>query len=62
MTLTAIMGGSGFDTFDTLVVNDAVSRETPYGTHSGPALIGSLGSSPCVFLPRHRGGPLLAAS
>lgn len=56
MTLTAIIGGSGFDTFDTLVVNDAVFRETPYGPHSGPILSGRLGHTPCLFLPRHGAG------
>lgn len=59
MTLTAIIGGSGFDTFDTLVVNDAIFRETPYGAHSGPALSGSLGNAPCLFLPRHGAGHYL---
>lgn len=56
MALTAIVGGSGFDTFDTLVVEDAIFRETPYGAHSGPALRGNLAEVPCLFLPRHGAG------
>ncbi|MFT6790942.1 MAG: 5'-methylthioinosine phosphorylase [Cellvibrionaceae bacterium] len=56
MGLVAIIGGSGFDTYDSLVVNDAIIRETPYGNHSGPILMGRLGNSRCVFLPRHGAG------
>ncbi len=59
MTLTAVIGGSGFDTFDTLVVNDAIFKETPYGSHSGPMLQGTLGDTPCLFLPRHGAGHYL---
>ena len=56
MSLIAIIGGSGFDTYDDLVVNDAIIQETPYGAHSGPVLKGRLGNSPCLFLPRHGTG------
>ena len=53
MTLTAIIGGSGFDAYDQLVISDNIMQETPYGPHSGPVIKGTLGGSPCVFLPRH---------
>ncbi|MGH1484939.1 MAG: S-methyl-5'-thioinosine phosphorylase [Cellvibrionaceae bacterium] len=56
MSLIAIIGGSGFDTYDDLVVNDAIIQDTPYGPHSGPVLKGVLGNSPCLFLPRHGAG------
>ena len=53
MSLTAIIGGSGFDTFEELSVNDAIFQDTPYGAHSGPILQGYVNSNPCLFLPRH---------
>jgi 5'-deoxy-5'-methylthioadenosine phosphorylase len=56
MSLIAIIGGSGFDTYDDLNVSDAVIQETPYGAHSGPILVGTLGGADCLFLPRHGGG------
>lgn len=59
MTLTAIIGGSGFDSFDSLDVKDAIYQETPYGAHSGPILNGYLDNKPCLFLPRHGVGHLL---
>jgi 5'-deoxy-5'-methylthioadenosine phosphorylase len=59
MSLIAIIGGSGFDTYDDLTVKDAVIQETPYGAHSSPIFVGTLRTSPCLFLPRHGGGHIL---
>ncbi len=56
MGLTAIIGGSGFDTFEELTVKDAIFQDTPYGPHSGPILQGSVGGNDCLFLPRHGAG------
>lgn len=56
MSLIAIVGGSGFDTYDDFVVNDAIIQDTPYGPHSGPVLKGKLGNSSCLFMPRHGTG------
>lgn len=53
MSLTAIIGGSGFDTFEELSVSDAIIQDTPYGSHSGPILQGYINNNACVFLPRH---------
>jgi 5'-deoxy-5'-methylthioadenosine phosphorylase len=53
MSLTAIIGGSGFDTFEELAVSDAIFQDTPYGQHSGPILQGHVNNNPCIFLPRH---------
>ncbi len=53
MSLTAIIGGSGFDTFEELSVTDAIFQDTPYGSHSGPILQGHISNNPCLFLPRH---------
>ena len=53
MALTAVIGGSGFDTYDQLLISDQIVQETPYGSHSGPVIKGVLNTRPCVFLPRH---------
>ena len=53
MSLTAIIGGSGFDTFEELSVSDALFQDTPYGSHSGPILQGCISDNDCIFLPRH---------
>ena len=56
MSSVAIIGGSGFNDYDNLVITDTIVRETPYGEHSGPVLAGNLNGVPCVFLPRHAAG------
>ena len=53
MTLTAVIGGSGFDCYDQLVITDEIMQDTPYGMHSGPVIKGELKGRPVVFLPRH---------
>ena len=42
MTLIAIIGGSGFDTFAALSDTREIQMETPYGQHSsGVMVVGS---------------------
>ena len=62
----AIIGGSGFDYFETLHNVEHISQDTPYGPHSGPITKGILldtnsddstlretSTADIVFLPRH---------
>jgi len=53
MTQLGIIGGTGLDQLDGLVVEGSREMETPFGPPSGSLVEGRLGSAPVVFLHRH---------
>lgn len=53
MSRLAVIGGSGFATFDGLEPRRQHRIETPYGPTSGPLVEGRLGGRELLFLPRH---------
>jgi 5'-methylthioinosine phosphorylase len=55
-----IIGGSGLTNLPELITKNSVSIETPYGSPSGPILIGLLDGAEVAFLPRHGPGHTIA--
>jgi 5'-methylthioadenosine phosphorylase/5'-methylthioinosine phosphorylase len=53
MTSLAIIGGSGFSDFPSLVVEESRRVETPFGETSAPVVSGRLDGAKVLFLPRH---------
>jgi 5'-methylthioadenosine phosphorylase len=51
-----IIGGSGIYDIPGLVIDEEVSRETPFGQPSGPIRLGKLGQSRLAFVARHGEG------
>ena len=51
--LIAIIGGTGLDSIDELVIDSTQIIQTPYGSPSAPLQFGHLFGRPIVFLPRH---------
>lgn len=52
-TLLGIIGGSGLDRVEALVIEGSETVSTPYGEPSAALTRGRLGSLPILFLPRH---------
>ena len=53
---TAIIGGTGLDHMDSLVVARREAVSTPFGSPSAPLIHGTLDGAPVVFLARHGEG------
>ncbi|MEX1034173.1 MAG: S-methyl-5'-thioinosine phosphorylase [Cellvibrionaceae bacterium] len=51
----AVIGGSGFDDFETLENTKIINLETPYGL-AAPMVIGQLEGDVLLFMPRHGSG------
>jgi 5'-methylthioadenosine phosphorylase len=51
-----IIGGSGLYQIPGFEVDRVVMEETPFGTPSGPVVLGSFEGMPVAFLPRHGEG------
>ena len=60
--MLGVIGGSGIYDLDKLTGVEHVSVETPYGAPSDDLLIGRLGATKMVFLPRHGRGHRIAPS
>lgn len=53
MIKTAIIGGSGLNTFDDIQFVDEIALPTPYGATSGPLQILAKGEQRFIFIARH---------
>jgi len=51
-----ILGGSGLYSMEGLVLNERRTVDTPFGSPSGPLVVGTLEGTPVVFLARHGEG------
>ena len=49
----AIIGGTGLDQYEDLVVERQTTVDTPFGPPSAPVKIGRIDAQPLLFLPRH---------
>ena len=56
IAVTAVIGGTGFDSLDDLLIRERLSLATPYGDPSDTLLRGSLNGREYLFLPRHGSG------
>ncbi|MEW6602147.1 MAG: S-methyl-5'-thioadenosine phosphorylase [Nitrospirota bacterium] len=53
MSKVGVIGGSGLYEIEGLVLNKKKSVTTPYGKPSGQYILGTIGKTEVVFLPRH---------
>ncbi|RJQ53722.1 MAG: S-methyl-5'-thioadenosine phosphorylase [Nitrospiraceae bacterium] len=53
MSKTGVIGGSGLYEIKGLALKGSKNISTPFGRPSGPYLIGEMGNSEIIFLPRH---------
>ena len=58
----AIIGGSGLYEMKAISKARELAVKTPFGSPSGPILLGELRGAPCAFLPRHGKGHVLLPS
>lgn len=49
----AVIGGTGFTSWDEFRIEHEVDSNTRWGLPSAPLSVGSYSGSPCLFLPRH---------
>ena len=49
----AIIGGTGLDQYQELVVERQTTVDTPFGPPSAPVKLGRIEAQPLLFLPRH---------
>ena len=57
-----ILGGSGLYSMEGLVLTEHRTVDTPFGSPSGPLVVGTLEGTPVVFLARHGEGHRLTPS
>ena len=58
----AVIGGSGLYEMKAIVKARKLLVKTPFGSPSGPILLGEVRGVPCAFLPRHGKGHVLLPS
>jgi len=62
MVVLGVIGGTGVYKIDGFKVSEERTIETPFGSTSGPIVIGDMEGISCAFLPRHGSGHRLLPS
>jgi len=53
MKIVGVIGGSGLYEIEGLTDVESISIDTPWGSPSDDLIVGTLGDTKMVFLPRH---------